>query len=203
MIWTTDAFSFVSCPTPSPPAARSCRRSATRTRPSWCARKTGRVIGALVGLLIMMKGLPLAYGKDMQEDKEPMFEVSERWTLCLAAMTGMIARPEGQCRRRCAPAPRAASSPRPTWPTGWSGAWACRSARPTTSPARSCKLAEDRGCGLEDLSLADMQAIEGGITDEVFQVLSVESSVASRTSFGGTAPSQVIAQVESAKERFL
>ena len=94
--------------------------------------KTGRLNGSLVALLTVMKGLPLAYGKDMQEDKVPVFEAVDALELCLAATTGMVRdmqpRPRAPARRRRA----AALAPRPTSPTGWCARSACRSAAPIT-----------------------------------------------------------------------
>ena len=81
-------------------------------------------------------------------------------------------------------------APRPTSPTGWCACWSCRSATPTTSPARLVERAEARAVDLADLPLAEMQAVEPRITADVFDVLTVDASVASRTSFGGTAPEQ-------------
>jgi len=98
--------------------------------------KTGRLNGSLLALLTVMKGLPLAYQKDMQEDKVPVFEAADALELCLAATAGMV-RDLRPTARGCAKRRRAASAPRPTSPTGWCVHWACRSAAPTTSPARS------------------------------------------------------------------
>ena len=94
--------------------------------------KTGRLLGALVGLLMVMKGLPLAYGKDMQEDKEPVFEAADTLELCLAAMAGMVRDLTRRRATRCAGGPTAASAPPPISPTGWCAGWACRSARRIT-----------------------------------------------------------------------
>ena len=99
--------------------------------------KTGRIAGAFQALLTVMKGLPLAYSKDMQEDKEPVFDALDALTLALAAMAGMVARPEPDAEGDAARRPARASRPRPTSPTGWCASSDCRSARRTTSPARS------------------------------------------------------------------
>ena len=98
--------------------------------------KPGRITGALVALLTVMKGLPLAYSKDMQEDKEQVFDAADALMLALAAMTGMIARPRAATPTCCARPRRRASPPRPISPTGWCGGSGCRSARRTTSPGR-------------------------------------------------------------------
>jgi argininosuccinate lyase len=202
VIWTTDAFKFVSLSDAFTTGSSIMPQKRNPDAAELVRAKTGRVIGALVGLLVMMKGLPLAYGKDMQEDKEPTFEVSETIDLCLAAMTGMIADLKVNEAKMRAGTTRGfiTATDLADWLVRRLGL-PFRQAHHITGSI--VKLAEDRGCGLEDLSLADMQGIEGAITDEVFSVLSVDRAVESRTSFGGTAPSQVTAQVKSAKERFL
>ena len=164
--------------------------------------KAGRVIGALTTLLVVIKGLPMAYGKDMQEDKEPVFEAADTLGLCLLAMTGMI---------RDLKADRAAMAA--ACSSGFLTAtdladWLVRAAGLPFREAhhvtgRLVKLAEDGGCDLADLSLEQMQAMDGRITDDVFSVLTVERAAASRSSFGGTAPAQVRAAATQARERFL
>jgi len=164
--------------------------------------KAGRVIGALNSLLIMMKGLPLAYSKDMQEDKEPVFEADDTMALCLAATTGMIRdlTADPAAMRRAVEAGFPTATDLADWLVRKVG-MPFREAHHVTG--RIVKLAEERGVGLSDLSLADMQAVEPRITDAVFAVLSLEASVASRTSYGGTAPDNVRAAVRAARERFL
>jgi argininosuccinate lyase len=164
--------------------------------------KAGRVIGALVNLLVMMKGLALAYGKDMQEDKAPVLDVSATLDLSLAAMTGMIAdlEPDAAAMRR-ALAPgfitatdladflvRALGLP-------------FRQAHHATGAI--IRRAEALGCPLENLPLAELQAVEPAIGPEVFTILGVERAIDSRTSFGGTAPARVREAVAAAKERYL
>jgi argininosuccinate lyase len=155
--------------------------------------KTGRVIGALVGMLTVMKGLPLAYSKDMQEDKEGSFDALHALSLCVAAMAGMV--------RDMSPIPermKAAAG------SGYSTAtdladWLVRKLGLPFRQAHHVtgsivKLASDAGCELEALPLAQMQAVEPRITQDVFSVLGVDQSVCSRRSFGGTAPDNVAAQ---------
>jgi len=152
--------------------------------------KTGRVTGALVALLTVMKGLPLAYAKDMQEDKEPVFDATEAWALSLAATAGMVRdmTPDPARLRAFAGSGFATATDLADWLV-----------RVLKLPFRSAHhitgtlvgLAERQGVDLADLTLAEMQAVEPGITDAVFSVLTVEASVASRTSFGGTAPANV------------
>ena len=157
--------------------------------------KSGRVIGALAGLLVVMKGLPLAYSKDMQEDKEGTFDALQTLSLCLAAMTGMVADLQPDTERMEA----AAGS-------GFSTAtdladylvrvidMPFRDAHHVTG--RLVALAAQRKVGLEGLTLAEMQSVESRLDMAVFDVLGVRNSVASRTSYGGTAPDNVRAQAE-------
>ena len=164
--------------------------------------KAGRVIGSLNALLVALKGLPLAYGKDMQEDKEPVFDAVDTLGICIAAMAGMLAEAEFDKARMKADAGRGftTATDLADWLVRVAGI-AFRQAHHITGTL--VKMAEDRSCGLEELSLADMQSVETAITDEIFAVLGVENSVASRTSEGGTAPANVIAATAEAKKRFL
>ncbi|WP_373635758.1 argininosuccinate lyase [Yoonia sp. SS1-5] len=161
--------------------------------------KIGRIFGANVALMTVMKGLPLTYSKDMQEDKEQTFDAADNLMLALAAMAGMVGdMTANQDALRLAAA------------TGFSTAtdladWLVRELGLPFREAHHVTgtlvaLAEDKGCDLPDLTLADMQAVHADIRDDVFDVLGVENSVASRTSFGGTAPVQVRAQVAHWKE---
>ncbi len=164
--------------------------------------KTGRVIGALAGLLVVMKGLPLAYGKDMQEDKEPVFDAADTLELCVAAVAGMVDDLEVD-----AGAMRAAASA--GFPTATDLAdWLVRELDMPFREAhhvtgRLVRLAEERECALADLPLETMREVEPRITEGVFQVLDVDRSVRSRTSYGGTAPDNVRRAIAAAKERYL
>ena len=152
--------------------------------------KTGRITGSLVGLLMVMKGLPLAYAKDMQEDKEPVFDAAEAWALSLAAIAGMVRDMTPVLERM-----RALAG------SGFSTAtdladWLVRVLKLPFREAhhitgRLVAMAEQKGVDLADLSLMEMRSVHDGISDDVFTVLTVDASVASRTSFGGTAPSNV------------
>ena len=156
--------------------------------------KIGRILGALVALFTVMKGLPLTYSKDMQEDKEQVFDAADTMMLSLAAMTGMVTDLTAQ---RDALKLAAAS--------GFSTAtdladWLVRRLNLPFREAhhvtgRLVALAEAKSCDLPDLTLAEMQSAHAGITQEVYSVLGVENSVRSRTSYGGTAPAQVRAQI--------
>ena len=146
--------------------------------------KTGRVGGALIALLTVMKGLPLAYAKDMQEDKEPVFDAADAWALSLAAMTGMVRdmMPDTGRMRKFAGSGFATATDLADWLVRVLKL-PFRAAHHATG--RLVALAEDKGVELGGLSLAEMQSVEPRITADVFSVLSVDASVASRTSFGG------------------
>ncbi len=155
--------------------------------------KTGRITGALVALLMVMKGLPLAYAKDMQEDKEPVFDAADALALSLAAVGGMVwdMVPDLGRMRAMAGSGFATATDLADWLVRVLRL-PFRTAHHVTG--RLVAAAEGRGVGLADLPLQEMQAVEPGITAEVFGVLTVDASVASRTSFGGTAPANVAAQ---------
>ncbi|MBB04814.1 MAG: argininosuccinate lyase [Pseudooceanicola sp.] len=156
--------------------------------------KIGRIFGANVALTMVMKGLPLAYSKDMQEDKEQVFDAADNLMLALAAMTGMVS--DMSANR---PALEAAAG------SGFSTAtdladWLVRALNMPFRDAHHVTgslvaIAERKGCDLPDLTLADMQGVHSAITEGVFDVLGVHNSVASRTSYGGTAPVRVREQV--------
>jgi argininosuccinate lyase len=164
--------------------------------------KAGRLIGALSGLLVVMKALPLAYAKDMQEDKEPVFDAADTLALCLAAMTGMIATATFDRERMYAAAARGFSDATDLadWLVRVKG-MPFRRAHHVTG--RLVKAAEAAGCALATLPLAAMQAVEPAIDEGVYTVLGVEASVNSRTSEGGTAPANVRAAAAAARQRFL
>ena len=156
--------------------------------------KTGRVIGALVALLTLMKGLPLTYAKDMQEDKQQIFDAADTMELSLAAMTGMITDLTAMPERMAAAAGVgfATATDLADW-LGRSLGIPFRDAHHLTG--RLVAEAERRKCGLEDLPLEAMRSVEPRITKAVYDVLGVENSVRSRVSFGGTAPERVTEQV--------
>jgi argininosuccinate lyase len=157
--------------------------------------KCGRIIGALTALLIVLKGLPLAYSKDLQEDKEGTFDALDTLSLCLAAMTGMVGdlEPDLARMRAAAGASYATATDLADWLVREIG-MAFREAHHVTG--RLVALAAEKNVGLEDLTLAEMQNVEPRLTKAVFAVLGVENSVASRTSYGGTAPANVKASAE-------
>ncbi len=162
--------------------------------------KAGRVIGALTGLLVVMKGLPLAYSKDMQEDKEGAFDALQTLSLCLAAIAGMVGdfTPDLRRMKAAAGAGYATATDLADWLV-----------QALNMPFREAhhvagalvKIAADRKVGLERLSLEEMQAVEPRIAAGVFGVLGVDRSVKSRVSYGGTAPVRVRAQARRWRAR--
>src|SRR3954470_20538055 len=164
--------------------------------------KTGRIMGALVALCTMLKGLPLTYGKDMQEDKEPLFDAADSIELCVAAMTGMIrdlkANPERM--RAVASADYSVATDLADWLVRAVGL-PFRQAHHATGALVG--KASAKGVDLDKLSLAELAGGEPGITRDVYKVLTVEASVAARKSFGGTAPANVARAVKDARKRFL
>ena len=161
--------------------------------------KLGRILGANVALMTVMKGLPLAYSKDMQEDKEQVFDAADNLMLALAAMEGMVRDMQGN--RDALEAAASAGFSTATDLADWL-------VRETGLPFREAHhvtgslvaMAEKQGCDLPDLSLQDMRSVSGAITEGIYDVLGVHNSVASRLSYGGTAPERVREQVARWKE---
>ena len=152
--------------------------------------KTGRIVGALTALMVVMKGLPLAYCKDMQEDKEPLFDALDALALSIAAVAGMVGdmEPNATVLRRAAAAGYSTATDLADWLVRVLGL-PFREAHELTG--RIVAAAEKKRVALAKLSLDDMQAIEPRITTDVYSVLTVAESVKSRTSYGGTAPQNV------------
>ena len=158
----------------------------------------GRIVGCLTALMVTMKGLPLAYSKDMQDDKPPVFEAAGLLDLSIAAMTGMVADSTFRTERmrQAAELGYATATDLADWLVR-EGDIPFREAHHITGAA--VKLAEQRGVALDALPLADLQAIDSRIDARVFDALSVEASVAARASHGGTAPDQVRERVAEAR----
>jgi argininosuccinate lyase len=158
----------------------------------------GRIVGLMTGLMVTMKGLPLAYSKDMQDDKPPVFECHGLLALSVAAMTGMVESATFRTTRMrdVAEAGFATATDLADWLVR-EGGLPFREAHHVTG--RAVKLAEDRGVGLADLPIEDLTAIDARIDARVYDVLTVDASVASRRSFGGTAPDRVRAAVAAAR----
>jgi argininosuccinate lyase len=160
---------------------------------------SGRILGCLTALMVTMKGLPLAYSKDMQDDKPPVFEAHDLLGLSIAAMTGMVesAAFRAERMRAAAEAGFSTATDLADWLVREAGV-PFREAHHITG--RVVKHAEERGVALDAVPLDDLKAIDARIDARVYDVLSVDASVASRTSFGGTAPANVRAAIRAARE---
>jgi argininosuccinate lyase len=190
VIWSTTQFRFVKLSDKFTTGSSIMPQKRNADAAELVRAKPGRILGALTSLLVIMKGLPLAYSKDMQEDKEPAFDAIDNLSLAIVAMAGMVRDlvPNADVMRLAAA-------------SGFSTAtdladWLVRTLKMPFRDAHHVAgslvaLAEKQGCDLPELKLEDMQIIEKRITKDVYKVLTVEASVASRTSFGGTAPSNV------------
>ncbi len=200
VLWSTPQFGFVRLSDSFSSGSSIMPQKKNPDAAELVRAKTGRVNGHLIGLLTVMKGLPLTYSKDMQEDKEAVFDAAETLDLMLAAMTGMI----GDLTVNVSAMKRAAGAGHTT-ATDLAD-WLVRALNLPFREAhhvtgRAVALAEARGKDLAKLSLADLQSIHEGITEDIFSVLTVERSVNSRKSFGGAAPSEVRKQVRYWKKR--
>ena len=190
VLWTTPQFAFISLSDKFTTGSSIMPQKRNPDAAELVRGKSGRIIGALTALLIVMKGLPLAYSKDMQEDKEGAFDSLDNLALCIAAIAGMARdmRVNRDRMKSAAGAGYATATDLADWLVRRLN-MPFREAHHVTG--RVVALAESRGAGLEDLSLADLHSVEPRITEEVFGVLGVENSVASRTSYGGAAPENV------------
>jgi len=200
VLWTTSQFGFIALSDKFTTGSSIMPQKRNPDAAELVRGKTGRIIGDLAGLLIVMKGLPLAYSKDMQEDKEGCFDSLQSLSLCVAAMAGMVRDMTPRLDRLKA----AAGS-------GFSTAtdladWLVRALglpfrQAHHATGRIVALAAESGLDLEQLTLEQLQSVEPAIKPEIFDVLSVEKSVQSRVSYGGTAPSNVRQQVASWAKR--
>jgi argininosuccinate lyase len=190
VLWTTPQFAFISLSDKFTTGSSIMPQKRNPDAAELVRGKSGRIIGALTALLIVMKGLPLAYSKDMQEDKEGAFDSLDNLSLCIAAIAGMARdmRVNRERMKSAAGAGYATATDLADWLVRRLN-MPFREAHHVTG--RVVALAEGRGVGLEALTLADLHSVEPRITDEVFGVLGVENSVASRTSYGGAAPANV------------
>ncbi len=190
VIWTTPQFGLVALSDKFTTGSSIMPQKRNPDAAELVRAKSGRIIGALTSLLIVMKGLPLTYAKDMQEDKEGTFDALSSLSLCLAAMSGMVRdmTPDRKAMKKAAGSGYATATDLADWLVR-SLKMPFRNAHHVTG--KIVGLASAKNIGLEKLSLAEMQSVEPKITADVFTVLGVEKSVRSRTSFGGTAPSNV------------
>ena len=201
VIWSSDQFGFIALSDAFTTGSSIMPQKRNPDAAELVRAKPGRIIGALTGLLIVLKGLPLAYGKDMQEDKEGVFDAADALGIALAATTGMV--------RDMTPQPAAMLAALKTgFPTATD--LADYMVRELGMPFREAHHASGAivakaaaaGIDLEELSLDEMQAIEPRIKPDIIGLLSVASAVAARKSFGGTAPDEVRAQIIAARNRY-
>jgi argininosuccinate lyase len=194
VIWTTPQFGFVRLSDAFSTGSSIMPQKKNPDAAELVRAKTGRINGSLVALLTVMKGLPLAYSKDMQEDKEQVFDAAENLELAIAAMTGMVSdMTVNEAKMKAAAgAGYSTATDLADWLVRELGL-PFREAHHVTG--RVVALAENTACDLWDLSLDALQAIHPGITEKVFEVVTVEASVASRKSYGGTAPDRVREQI--------
>jgi argininosuccinate lyase len=199
IIWASQPFGFVALPDSLSTGSSIMPQKKNPDAAELVRGHAGRISGCLVSLMMTMKGLPLAYSKDMQDDKPPVFEAASLLALSIAAMTGMVAETRFRTDRM-----RAAAE------LGYATAtdladWLVRQANIPFREAHhitgaAVKMAESRGVALDQLPLAELQAIDARIGERVFEALSVEASVAARASHGGTAPAEVRKRVAEARE---
>ncbi|KTR83265.1 argininosuccinate lyase [Novosphingobium barchaimii] len=199
IIWASQPFGFVALPDSLSTGSSIMPQKKNPDAAELVRGHAGRISGCLVSLMMTMKGLPLAYSKDMQDDKPPVFEAAGLLALSIAAMTGMVAETRFRTDRM-----RAAAE------LGFATAtdladWLVRQADIPFREAHhitgtAVKLAEQRGVPLDQLPLADLKQIDNRIDERVFSALSVEASVAARKSHGGTAPDEVRKRVADARQ---
>jgi argininosuccinate lyase len=196
VLWTTPQFGFVRLSDAFTTGSSIMPQKRNPDAAELVRGKTGRIVGALIGLLTVMKGLPLAYSKDMQEDKEGAFDAFQTLALSLAAMTGMVEdmTPDPKRMKAAAGAAYATATDLADWLVR-ALHMPFREAHHITG--RIVALAAKRGAPLEKLTLDEMQSVEPRITKEAFGVLGVDRSIKSRTSYGGTAPANVRKQARA------
>jgi argininosuccinate lyase len=202
VLWCTEGFGFITLSDAFTTGSSIMPQKKNPDAAELLRGKAGRVIGALTGLLVVLKGLPLAYGKDMQEDKEPVFDAADTLILSVAVAAGIARdlRAEETALKAATEKGFLTATDLADWLVRVLG-MPFRQAHHATGAI--VRKAEERGCGLAELPLAELQAVEAGISEEVYQVLGVERAVESRNSLGGTAPERVRAAVAAARERFL
>ncbi|MBO9579715.1 MAG: argininosuccinate lyase [Sphingobium sp.] len=197
IIWASQPFGFISLPDAYSTGSSIMPQKRNPDAAELVRGHSGRILGCMTALCVTMKGLPLAYSKDMQDDKPPVFEAHDLLGLSITAMTGMVETTTFRTDRMRALAE-----------SGFATAtdladWLVREANVPFREAhhitgRAVKAAEQKGCALADLPLAELKTIDGRIDERVYAVLTVDASVASRKSFGGTAPDQVRARIAEA-----
>ncbi|MCK5932131.1 MAG: argininosuccinate lyase [Fulvimarina manganoxydans] len=200
VIWSTPQFGFVRLSDAFSTGSSIMPQKRNPDAAELVRAKPGRINGALISLLTVMKGLPLTYSKDMQEDKEQVFDAIDSLQLALAAATGMVRDlvVDVEAMRKAAGHGFSTATDLADWLVREAGL-PFREAHHVTG--RAVSMAEERRIGLADLPLDDLKSLNPAITEDVFSVLTVEASVASRKSFGGTAPDNVRTQIAVWRER--
>ncbi|MBX7532284.1 argininosuccinate lyase [Qipengyuania sp. 1XM1-15A] len=200
IIWASQPFGFVKLPDTLSTGSSIMPQKRNPDAAELVRGHAGRVIGCATSLMVTMKGLPLAYSKDMQDDKPPVFEAAGLLDLSLAAMAGMVADSQFQTARmrKAAEAGHATATDLADWLVRQADI-PFREAHHITGAA--VKLADEKAVALDGLSIEDLKAIDSRIDERVFDALSVDASVAARSSYGGTAPVRVREQVEAARKR--
>ncbi|MEE4199345.1 argininosuccinate lyase [Erythrobacter sp.] len=199
ILWASQPFGFVRMPDALSTGSSIMPQKKNPDAAELVRGHAGRIAGCMTALTITMKGLPLAYSKDMQDDKPPVFEAAGLLELCIAAMTGMIAEASFDTARMREAAQRGYATA--TDLADWLVREAdipFREAHHITGAA--VRLAESKGVALSDLALDELQAVDARIDDRVYDALSIDASVAARASYGGTAPEQVRARIEEARD---
>jgi argininosuccinate lyase len=199
IIWASQPFAFVSLPDAFSTGSSIMPQKRNPDAAELVRGHSGRIAGAMVSLVMTMKGLPLAYSKDMQDDKPPVFEAHDLLMLSLQALAAMVEATQFDAARM-----RAAAEQGFATATDLAD-WLVREADVPFREAhritgRAVRLAEDRGCALCDLPLHDLRAIDERIDERAYAALTVDASVRSRTSYGGTAPERVREQIRRAKK---
>ncbi len=202
VIWTSDRFNFVRLSEKFTTGSSIMPQKRNPDAAELIRAKTGRTFGNLISLMTVLKGLPMTYGKDMQEDKEPIFDTARNIELCILNMDGMISEIEPNPEKMIEALQKG-------FPTATDFAdylvtnlkIPFREAHHLTG--KIVLLAETKMTSLENLTLKDIQSVVPNVDIKILEVLKIENSVSSRTSYGGTAPKNVLKAIKNAKKRFL
>jgi len=199
VLWASQPFGFISLPDAYSTGSSIMPQKRNPDAAELVRGHSGRIAGAMTSLVITMKGLPLAYSKDMQDDKPPVFEAHDLLGLSIAAMAGMVetTRFNTDRMRACAESGHATATDFADWLVRVANI-PFREAHHITGLA--VRAAEQKGGALADLSLDTLQQIDPRISASVYDVLTLDASVSSRTSYGGTAPERVRAQIAEARK---
>ena len=202
VIWSTDRFAFISLSDAYTTGSSIMPQKRNPDAAELVRAKPGRIMGDMVALLTVLKGLPLAYGKDMQEDKEPVFDAEKSLRISLMAMKGMIEdmTVHSETMREALRKGHPAATDLADYMVAELDI-PFRNAHHITGTLVA--LADEKSCGLDDLSLEELQSVEPQLTSAVQSILSIDHAVAARTSYGGTAPVQVRARIAEARAEFL